>query len=103
MVQSALTQAEVKTKANSSFSAKNYNLVSQTDTQLVYEDGRDVKAIWLILGILFLLIGAVLYYFLAKKHTVTVIISETEQGTNVETTTNTQKSLTDANAFLASL
>jgi len=57
----------------------------------------------LIVGILFLLIGALLYYFMANKHTVTVIINEREQGTNVETTTNTRKSLTDANAFLASL
>ena len=57
----------------------------------------------LIVGILFLLIGTLLYYFMANKHTVTVIINEREQGTNVETTTNTRKSLTDANAFLASL
>ena len=103
MVQSNLSLGEVKTKANTYFSSRNYSLVSQTDTQLVYEDGKDVKTIWLILGILFLLIGALLYYFMAKKHTVTVIISELDQGTNVETTTNTKESLTDANAFLASL
>jgi len=43
MVQSKLTLSEVKTKANLYFSSNKYNLVSQTDTQLVYEDGRDIK------------------------------------------------------------
>jgi len=103
MVQSSQSLSEIKSKANAYFASKEYKLVSQTDSQIVYEGGRDVKTSWLVLGILFLLIGALLYYFTAKKHNVTIIISEREVGTNVEVATNTQQSLTDANAFLASL
>ena len=102
MVQSSLSLPEVKLKASSFFS-KEYTLVSQTDTQIVFEDGRDFKTGWMIIGILFLLIGALLYYFMAKKHTVTVIIEERDDGTSVEVITNTRRSLTDGNAFLASL
>ena len=102
MVQSSLSPDEVKTKANLFFS-KNYKLVSQTDTQFVYENGKDIDAIILIIGVLFLLIGAILYYFLAKTHSVTVIVSERANGSNVEVISTTQKSLTDGNAFLASL
>jgi len=102
MVQSSLSLPEVKLKASSFFS-KEYTLVSQTDTHIVFEDGRDIKTGWLIVGILFLLIGALLYYFMAKKHTVTIIIGERDAGTNVEVITNTRQSLTDGNAFLASL
>ena len=77
--------------------------MSQTDTQIVFEDGRDFKTGWMIIGILFLLIGALLYYFMAKKHTVTIIIGERDSSTNVEVITNTRRSLTDGNAFLTSL
>jgi hypothetical protein len=103
MVKTNLSPSEVRTKANSYFTSKNYSLVSQTDTQIVYEDGKDVSTLWLILGILFLLIGAIIYYLLAKKHSVTILISGEPPNINVEAISNSKKSLTDGNAFLSSL
>jgi hypothetical protein len=102
MIQSSLSLPEVKSKAGSFFSP-NYTLVSQTDTQIVFEDGRDIRFGWMLLGLAFLLIGGLFYYFMAKKHTVTIIIGERDVGTNVEVITNTHQSLTDGSAFLTSL
>jgi len=83
--------------------AKNYTIISQTDTSISFEDGKQINTILLILGILFLLIGAVIYYLLATKHKTTITFNEVPGGVNVETSTNTTQSLRDAQDFLMSL
>jgi hypothetical protein len=70
---------------------------------LVFEDGKDLNTALLVLGILFLLIGAVLYYLLSKRHTVTVTLNETDKGVEVTCGTNSSKAMQVANDFLQSL
>lgn len=83
--------------------AKNYKLVSRSENMLVFEDGKDTKTWLLILGILFLLIGAIIYYVMATRHTITVTMSTNADGTQVLTTTNTQKSMLTSTEFLSTL
>jgi len=83
--------------------AKDYKLVSRSEGMLVFEDGKQINTLLLILGILFLLIGAIIYYLIATKHTITLTISATADGTQVQSTTNTQKSMLISTEFLNSL
>jgi len=80
--------------------AKDYKLVSRSEGMLVFEDGKDLKTWLLILGILFLFIGAIIYYLMATKHKITLTISETADGTQVQGTTSTQKSMLVSTEFL---
>ena len=103
MVITSMSKELATQRAIQHLAAKDYKLVSQTEEMLVFEDGKDISTGWLIVGILFLLIGALLYYFLAKRHTITVTITETDSGTKVQCTTNTTKSMMESNSFLSSL
>ena len=103
LVTTPLSKEIVTQRAVQHMSAKEYYLISKTETTLVFEDGKDIDNVLLFLGILFFLIGALLYYFLAKRHTITMTINETDSGTNVQCTTNTSKSMLESNTFLESL
>lgn len=103
MVLIALPKEEYSRRAIHFMSSKNYNIISQTETSITFEDGRDYNTIILILGILFLLIGAIIYYLLSKKHTVIMTFSEAPGGVNLESSTNTTRSLKDTQDFLMSL
>jgi hypothetical protein len=103
MVLIALTKDECSRRAVQFMSTKNYTMISQTETSISFDDGKDINTGILILGILFLLIGAILYYLLAKKHTLIVTFNEVSGGVNVESSTNTTKSLKDAQDFLMTL
>ena len=103
MVITSLSRELATQRAIQHMAAKDYNLVSKTEEMLVFEDGKDISTGWLIVGILFLLIGAILYYIIAKKHTITVTITEADSGTKVQCATNTTKSMMESNTFLNSL
>ena len=103
MARTSLSKEAVTRRAAEHMAANNYKLVSETETIIVFEDGKDTKTWALVLLILFLLVGAIIYYLISKRHTVTVTISEIEGGTDVQCTTNSSKSLLDSNAFLRSL
>lgn len=103
MVITSLSKELATQRAIQHMAAKEYKLVSQTEEMLVFEDGKNISTGWLILGILFLFIGAIIYYLIAKKHTITVMITETDIGTKVQCTTNTTKSLMESNIFINSL
>ena len=103
MVLVALSREECSSRAVRFMTAKNYTIISQTDTSISFEDGKEINTILLILGILFLLIGAIIYYLLATKHKITITFNEVSGGVNVENSTNTTQSLRDAQDFLMSL
>jgi hypothetical protein len=100
MVITRLSREDASTKAIQFMASQNYKVVSKSDTTIVFEDGKDFNTGILILGILFLLIGAILYYLLATKHSITITMSDAETGLNVQCTTSTQKSMLTANQFL---
>lgn len=103
MVITSLSKEIVAEKAIKHMAAKEYKLINKTDTTLVFEDGKDIDTVILILGIIVFLIGAILYYFLSKRHTITIAMSDTDSGTNVQCTTNTSKSMLESTSFLGSL
>lgn len=103
MVVTNLTPEMVNEKAIQHMAARDYKLVSRSEGMLVFEDGKDLKTWLLILGILFLLIGAIIYYLMATKHTITITISTIADGTQVQSTTNTQKSMLVSSEFLNTL
>ena len=103
MVITKLSPEEVNEKAMQHMAAKDYKLISRSEGMLVFEDGKDLNTWILILGILFLLIGAIVYYLMATKHKITFVISETADGTQVQGTTSTQKSMLVSTEFLNSL
>ena len=103
MVETSLSKELVTQRAIEHMAAMDYKLVSQTETMLVFEDGKDIKTWLLVLGILFLLLGAILYYILAKTHNITVTVTETDSGRNVQCSTNTQISLLESDSFLSNL
>ena len=94
---------EVSQKALDFMTTKDYKLISQTESSITFENGRNCSTGILIILIIFLLIGAIIYYFLAKKHTITVTFIEAAGGTNVECSTNTTESLKDSQDFLRAL
>ena len=102
MVITTLSPNEVSEKAIQHMAARDYKLVSRSEGMLVFEDGKEINTGLLILGILFLLIGAIIYYLIATKHTITLTISATADGTQVQGTTNTQKSMLDSTELLNS-
>jgi hypothetical protein len=86
------------------FSTKNYQVISTTESSISFEDGKDMSTGLLILDSLFLLIGAILYYLLSKRHMITVTYSELPDGTtSVNCSTNSSKTLKDAQDFLQTL
>jgi len=103
LVTTSLSKELVTQKAIQHMAAKDYNLISQTDDMLVFEDGKNISTGWLILGIFLLLIGAIIYYIMAKRHTITVTLTGIDDGTRVLCATNTTKSMMESNLFLASL
>lgn len=103
MVITSLSKELVVQKAVQHMTANNYQVISESETMLVFEDGKDIKTSWLVLGVLFFLIGAILYYLLAKKHTITLTINETDSGTEVQSTTNTTEAMRVSNNFLRTL
>lgn len=103
MVTTGLAPKEVRKKAMVQLGAGDYSLISQSEDMLVFEGGKDISMGWMILGLLFLLIGAIIYYLLAKNHKIIVNINELETGSNVECISNTSKSRKDADGFLNSL
>ncbi len=100
LVQVNLQKDEVHQKAVQFFSGKNYTIISTTESSITFEDGKDISTGLLVLGIFFLLIGAILYYLLAKKHQVTITYSEITNGTNVNCSTNSSKALKHSQDFL---
>ena len=103
MVITSLSTEEVSQKAIQQMAAQDYKLVSRSEGMLVFEDGKDIKTWLLIVGIFFLLIGAIIYYMIATKHIITLTMSVTAEGTQVQGTTNTQKSMLVYTQFLNSL
>jgi len=98
-----LTKEEVSRRAIQFFGDMGYNMISRTEESIVFEDGRDISMVTLILGTIFLLFPAILYYLLANKHMVNVTIREVSGGVNVECSTNTTGALSDGQDFLTSL
>jgi len=98
-----LSKESVAQRAVQYMTARGYRLISRTESVLVFEDGKDLNVVILILGILFLLLGAIIYYLVSTKHTITVTISQTDKGTEVQCTTNTTGAMQIANDFLQSL
>ncbi len=103
LVQVNMQKDEVNQKAVQFFSSKNYSIISTTESSVAFEDGKDISTGILVLGILFLLIGAILYYLLAKKHQVTITYSEITNGTSVNCSTNSSKALKDSQDFLQTI
>jgi len=103
MVTVELSKEDVNERAIQFMASNDYKLISRSDNMLSFEDGKDMKTWLLVLGILFLLIGAIIYYLMSKRHSITITISETSDGTKVTSTTNTQKSMLIANEFINTL
>jgi hypothetical protein len=52
-------------------------VVNQT---IIAEGGRDFKWVWIIIFIIFVWPAAIIYYFVAKKNTISVTIASKETG-----------------------
>jgi hypothetical protein len=52
-------------------------VVNQT---IIAEGGRDFKWVWMIIFIIFVWPAAIIYYFVAKKNTISVTIASKETG-----------------------
>ncbi len=107
MVVTKLSSDEVIEKAIRHMAMEDYKLVSRSEGRtraLVFEDGKEFKIWLLVLGILFLvIIGGVVYYLMATRHTISITISTTAEGSQVQATTNTQESMLVSTDFLNSL
>jgi len=107
MVLVALGKDDVSQRAIEFMSNKDYKLISQTESSITFEDGKDFNKWIMILLVLFLLLGAIIYYLLAKRHNVTVTVNRATVrdyvGAQVECSTNSSKSLRDSHDFLRSL
>ena len=75
-------------KANDEISATGFTIRELTQDQRIYaEGGRDFSWGIMIILILFLVLGAIIYYFACNKKTITVTFREKEGKTTVSIVT----------------
>jgi hypothetical protein len=103
MVLTKQPKGKVVQRAKNYFLVRNYATISQSENQIVLEEGKDLNIGLLILAVFFFLIGAVIYYLISAKHKITVTLQDTSDGLKVDCFTNTQESFSIANNFLNSL
>ncbi len=103
-VKTSLSPTDVKQRATEALTPQGYTIRTTSETQVVYEDGRDVNWIVFVLLLLCIIVGAIIYYFLAcKKHEIIVSIRPDGTGSEVNVTSTTSKSSNDGNSFLNTL
>lgn len=61
---------------NSDLAIKN----TAVNESIIAEGGRDFSWVWMIVFIIFVWPGAIIYYFVAKKNTISVTIAGKESG-----------------------
>ena len=101
MVKTTKTKQEVISEARTYFGE--YSIVSKTDSVIIFEDGRDFNAMLMILAVLFLFLGAIIYYFMSQKHSIQLTFTESVDGLNVNCLTSTEKALKDSLQFLSTI
>lgn len=95
---------EVKQRASDTFSALGYSTKTSSETQITYEDGRDVNWLYFVLLLICILVGAIIYYFIVcKKHEIILNVRAEGQGSEVTISSTTPKSSMDANNFINQL
>ena len=99
MVKVSMSREEIGKISTDYLAKKNFILKSRTPNQLVFNGGRDINNTILVLSFLFFIIGGVLYYLLSKTHTITVSLSETDNGLNVSVNGTTALSSSIAKDF----
>jgi hypothetical protein len=103
-MKTSLSSAEVKQRATQNFTPMGYSIKTTSETQIVFSDGRDVNWVLFVILLLCILIGAIIYYFLAcKEHQIILNIIPLEKGCEVNLNSTTPKSSTDANNFMNTL
>ena len=99
-----LSPNDVKQRATEALTPLGYTIRTTSETQVVYEDGRDVNWIVFVVLLLCIIVGAIIYYFLAcKQHEIIIGIRPDGTGSEVNVTSTTSKSSNDGNSFLNSL
>lgn len=70
---------------------------------MIFNAGKDINNIILVFGTLFFFVGAILYYLLAKTHSISISFIEDSGGIGVQTSASTEKAEIIADEFLDSL
>lgn len=97
-----LTKDEVAPKAIEYFSARNYNIASQTENSIVFQDGKKINwALFLFLFICVLGLGALVYWIVVKEHQVVLQFKSVDDYLIVTATGNSNKSQSTASEFLS--
>ena len=99
----SLPKKDIFTRANAQLGAANYNIVSQTETSIVYNGGKAINWVVFVLLLCLVLIGAIIYYLIAKEHQVVLNIMPVNGNIEVTGSGNTTKAQQVVNTFIASL
>lgn len=103
-MKTSLNKAEIVARVTSYFGAANYTVLTQTESSIVVQNGKDINwPLFIFLLICVTLVGGIIYWVVAKTRQVVVNFTPTNDHLEVTATGNTKKAQAEATAFLNSL
>ena len=99
-----IEKADLITRVTSHFSAANYTIQTQTESSIVLQGGKDIN--WPLMILLIFctgLIGALIYWLVAKTNQVVVNYTASDGYLDIAATGNTNKAQALATSFISSL
>ena len=102
-VKTPITKTNLIQRINTYFGSSNYNILSQSENNVILQGGKDIDGCLLVVLLLLLLVGALIYWAMAKAHQVVVNWEYGDGFLTVTATGNTYKAQQLASNFLNSL
>lgn len=99
-----LTKADLISRATTHFGASNYTILTQTESSIIVQDGKDINwPLFIFLLICITLIGAIIYWVVVKTNQIVINFTPVNGYLEVIATGNTTKAQAQALAFMNSL
>jgi plastocyanin domain-containing protein len=99
-----LTKADLVSRVTTHFGATNYTILTQTESSIVVQNGKDINwPLFIFLLLCITLIGGIIYWAVAKTRQIVVNFTAADGFLEVSATGNTKKAQAHAAAFLTSL
>jgi uncharacterized membrane protein YagU involved in acid resistance len=98
-----LKKTDLISQANARMGASNFTVLTQTESSIVFQGGKDINWFLFVLLLCLVVVGAIIYYVVSKNSQVIVNWSQTNGALEVTASGNTKKAQAVASSFLNSL
>lgn len=102
-IQTPVTKSNLIQRINTYFGSSNYTIFSQSENNVVLQGGKDIDGCLFVVLLLLLLVGALIYWVMAKSHQIVVNWENGDGFLTVTATGNSRKAQIAAMNFLNSL